>query len=376
LYSDHLCSRDAFPSLTTNILSEHSDEVWNIAWSHNGEYLASASKDKSAIIWQLRSSTWEIYKVLREHEYPVWALAWSPDDSVLVTGAENYVKIWSTKTGLPAGHIDDKDQHVDQITALAWLPDGSGFLSASMDKMIFLWGADGKKKEVWAIATLRIADLALAPDLSRLVVVGIEVRDTGSNSSGGAQESNTSPAGASSSQHPQVSEHKMVIYDFATKTTQESMVLDGELTSVKISEDSQYALLNHAPDEVQLWDLEKGRMTRKFTGQRQGRHIIRSCFGGVDSNFILSGSEDKNVYVWHRETGSLLCVLAGHGNGSVNAIAWNPKNKRMFASCSDDHDVRIWEPAPPEMAGMAVADSEAAPPSAAAEQNGKGKGRS
>ena len=32
-----------------------------------------------------------------------------------------------------------------------------------------------------------------------------------------------------------------------------------------------------------MWDLQTARMTRKFTGQRQGSHIIRSCFGGAVS---------------------------------------------------------------------------------------------
>jgi len=55
---------------------------------------------------------------------------------------------------------------------------------------------------------------------------------------------------------------------------------------------------------------------------------------------------DQNVYVWHRATGVLLEVLPGHGNGSVNCVAWNPRNERMFASCSDDCTIRIWEPLP------------------------------
>jgi WD40 repeat protein len=52
LYSDHRCSMADFPTITTTILEVHSDEVWNIEWSHDGAYLASASKDKTAIIWR------------------------------------------------------------------------------------------------------------------------------------------------------------------------------------------------------------------------------------------------------------------------------------------------------------------------------------
>ena len=52
LYSDHRCSKNDFPRITTTILEVHADEVWNIEWSHDGNYLASASKDKTAIIWR------------------------------------------------------------------------------------------------------------------------------------------------------------------------------------------------------------------------------------------------------------------------------------------------------------------------------------
>ena len=52
LYADHRCSKNDFPRITTTILEVHSDEVWNIEWSHDGNYLASASKDRSAIIWR------------------------------------------------------------------------------------------------------------------------------------------------------------------------------------------------------------------------------------------------------------------------------------------------------------------------------------
>lgn len=53
LYSDHHCDVRSFPRDTTTILDAHTDEVWAIAWSHNGKFLASGGKDNKAIIWQV-----------------------------------------------------------------------------------------------------------------------------------------------------------------------------------------------------------------------------------------------------------------------------------------------------------------------------------
>ena len=64
----------------------------------------------------------------------------------------------------------------------------------------------------------------------------------------------------------------------------------------------------------------------------------------------------------------LLETLPGHGEGSVNSVAWNPRDERMFASCSDDHTVRIWEALPSDF----VIDEEA---HAQPLENGNGKGK-
>lgn len=39
--------------MTTNVLAEHNDEVWNVEWSPDGRYLASGGADRTVIIWHI-----------------------------------------------------------------------------------------------------------------------------------------------------------------------------------------------------------------------------------------------------------------------------------------------------------------------------------
>lgn len=121
LYVDHSCTRAQFPTLTSHILAEHTDEVWRLEWSHDGRHLASTSQDKTAIIWKIGVRKHRLSETVRKgygvlnyiqpetapairdcvvehvlsgYECPVNALAWSPDDKVLLTSAEQVIKMW------------------------------------------------------------------------------------------------------------------------------------------------------------------------------------------------------------------------------------------------------------------------------------------
>jgi hypothetical protein len=48
---------------------------------------------------------------------------------------------------------------------------------------------------------------------------------------------------------------------------------------------------------VHLWDLKDKCLVRKFQGVTQGFYTIHSCFGGVNQDFIVSGSEGVCVVV-------------------------------------------------------------------------------
>lgn len=69
------------------------------------------------------------------------------------------------------------------------------------------------------------------------------------------------------------------------------IVQHGELTSVAISDDSRFAIVSHAPNEILYVDLRDGSVIRRYQGHDQGQYVLKSCFGGALQNYVMSGSE-------------------------------------------------------------------------------------
>jgi WD repeat-containing protein 26 len=209
-------------------------------------------------------------------------------------------------------------EHNEIVTVCRWFPDGQTFISASVDKEIIVWNLAGTIIHQWSLD--RIFDIAITPDGAKMVAI--------------------------------CNDRKLHIYniheDFRAVG---SCQMPHNMTSIVASNDSRYVLINSMAQEVHLWDIEKPQLIRKYVGQTQEKFMIRSCFGGPEQNFVLSGSEgtisqawrldpDSRIYVWNREHGTLIDTLEGH-TASCNCVAWNPVKAFMFASAGDDHEIRM-----------------------------------
>ena len=56
---------------------------------------------------------------------------------------------------------------------------------------------------------------------------------------------------------------------------------------------------------------------------------------------MLTFTIEGNIYIWHKDNGTLIEKLDGHEKGFCNAVSWNPANPCMFASAGDDTKVRM-----------------------------------
>lgn len=58
-------------------------------------------------------------------------------------------------------------------------------------------------------------------------------------------------------------------------------------------------------------------------------------------NLIASGSEENNVYIWHRDGECLVRILRGH-TSTASTVSFNPRLPGVLASGADDFSCKIW----------------------------------
>ncbi|KAL8490006.1 hypothetical protein ACS0TY_025779 [Phlomoides rotata] len=313
LYRDHHCDRDQFPTETIQILTNHQNEVWFVQFSNNGEYLASSSSDCTAIIWKVQDDNRvNLRHILRSHKNPVSFVAWSPDDTMLLTcGNLEVLKLWDVETGT-CKHTFGNDGFT--VSSCAWFPDSKCIVCGSSDpkKGIYMWDCEGNEIKAWkGMRMPKVLDLAVTPDGENLISI--------------------------------FSDKDIRILNLST-STERVVSEEHSITSLSVSGDNKSLIVNLNSQEIHLWDItEKNMKPRKYKGHKQQKYVIRSCFGGLNSMFIASGSEDSKVYIWNLRNSNPIEILSGHMM-TVNCVSWNPVRHQMLASASDDNTIRIWGP--------------------------------
>jgi len=118
-------------------LSGHRQRIHRLAWSPNGDRLASASEDGTVRVWN--HATGETTHVLKGHHNTVFDVAWRPGGQRLATaGADGTVKIWDSTTG---NELLTVWGHQSAVMGVTWSPDGYQLATADLAGNVFIWDA-------------------------------------------------------------------------------------------------------------------------------------------------------------------------------------------------------------------------------------------
>jgi WD40 repeat protein len=294
-------SEHSFPDKT---LTGHSDEVFSVAYSPDGRYLASGSIDKTIKIWEV--ATGKELRTLTGHSGGVFLVAYSPDGRYLASGSsDKTIKIWEVATG--------KELHT--LTVYSYLygadvvysPDGRYLASRSDDKTIKIWEvATGKELRTLTGHSGPVLSVVYSPDGRYLA-------------SGGGLRDNT-----------------IKIWQVATGKVLRTLTGHSDwVLSVVYSPDGRY-LASGSRQTIKIWQVATGKVLRTLTGHSDW---VWSVVYSPDGRYLASGSY-QTIKIWEVATGKELRTLTGHSH-SVNSVVYSPDG-RYLASGSGDKTIKIW----------------------------------
>jgi WD40 repeat protein len=368
--------------------SGHSDLVVSAAFSSDGKWLVTGSKDNTARVWEVASGKQVL--LLSGNNTQVNSVAFSPDGTRVLTGS-NTVRLWNISIDkqqitftTPAG-----------ITTSALAPDGKTILVGDEDGNTGLWDLNtGKLLRNFPRDSHDVKSVAISPDGK---VAALSLR-SGPNSvdvnlydlSTGALL-NTFPN--DTSLQPFIgslsfsSDSKMLLVGYFdniarlwdVSSGQELRLINGNDNSnfsgvLTLSPDGDLVVLDGGqiwwnistgtrgsfPDamsgdkvvfsadgslvaianfnrSVSVWDVASQQLVNSFSGHSD---VVTSLAFSPDDRLLVTGSADKTAQVWDIASGQMLRVLTGH-SAAVTSVAFTPDGKKIVTT-SLDMTVRTW----------------------------------
>jgi WD40 repeat protein/tetratricopeptide (TPR) repeat protein len=362
-----------------------------VAFSPDGKYLACGSAHQVRL---LDARTGKVVRTFASHIPGVMDLAFSPNGNVLATaGADKLVRLWDVNTGR---EVFTFRGHRGPVSAVAFHPRGGGLASGSLDRTVQLWGTGGLR----AMATFTTAEglimaLASSPD-GRFYASGagsvITVRDTRTNAVAATLRGHTLPVTtlafsadgnrliSSAMEHQEFRGAEVKVWDVPGARELFALGKPTHLTlGVDYSPDGKRLATADNNRTLRLWDARTGKevltlrdqptpiMGLSFSpdGSRlavaadEELRVLDTASGkrllavsahkpmvvavrySPDGRHLATGGMDGVLKIWDAADGKVVFTLRGHA-GVIRSLSFSPDGRRL-ASAAWDRTTRVWD---------------------------------
>ena len=266
-------------------LSAHEGALWTMKFNRKGTYLATAGQDRMVRVWSTlkpskrRGDALFESKPLRSyagHRGDILDLCWSHTDWLLSSSMDKTVRLWYTTMSECLRIFT----HQDFVTSIQFNPvNDKYFISGSLDGKLRLWNIPELKVVDWVDIGEMVTSTAFSEDGTRAVV--------------GTHKGKCHFYRADNFKF----EHSHMI---TVKNSRSDNPVGRKITGLEFKPGDPDKLLVTANDSrIRLYDGQT-MLACKYKGHANQNSQIRASFS-ADSKFIISGSEQPEVFIWRTE---------------------------------------------------------------------------
>ena len=280
--------------LGADIFPGHTDAVLGASFSHDGRSILSASKDRTARLWD-RISGAMLHEFQQGHQYLVTAAIFFPQgDRFLTASVDNTTRIWDVASG---GQLKVLE-HTGVSAAAAISRDGSRFATGSDRKTAQLWDAvTGKLVDETPDHPAPVTAVAFSPDGTRLFtgddfgrcrLWDIAARrwlwEVHQHSRG------VTAACFLANGHILTASNDRTVRQWNATGELESLVLGhpGSVTSMALARSGRQLLTTCGDGRVRLWDLDKPDQPAAVLPSPADEMINAAAFSPDDSQAVTT----------------------------------------------------------------------------------------
>jgi WD40 repeat protein len=291
------------------LVLRHEGLVHTVDFSPDGQRVVTASHDGPVRLWPLDAPGEPL--VLR-HEGKVHAVDFSPDGELVVTAGDDHTaRIWRVDDGVEVAVLRG---HAHAVLSAVFSPDGELVATGSADGTVRMW----RLRDLGQPAVVRgqgalVFWVAFSPD-------GKRVAAGGSDGTPWLWPVDDPSAIAALAGH------------------------GAAVMSASFYPDGQWLLTASLDKTVRRWSVERPDRSDKLEQHDAGARV--AAFS-PDGWHYVTAFEDGTVHLWHiTNEEPVRADLVGH-EGLVFAAAFSPDSKRLVTA-SEDGTARIWHAAGPD----------------------------
>ena len=282
----------------------HTDHVWSVAFSPDGQTLASGSQDSTIRLWD--THTGKLKMTLIGETGGIYSVAFSPDGQTLASGSQDStIRLWDTHTGKLKMTLIE---HAGWVASVAFSPDGTTLASGHAYQTLLLWNTTtGQSEKTLRGHTEVVEFVVFSPDGEMLA-------------SGGRDQT-------------------IRLWNPHTGKQIRLLTVTSPVNRLAFSPDGGTLASGSWDKTVRLWNPHTGKLER--TLPNQGGWVNPVAFS-PDGRLLAIGN--RGISLWDTETGQYKAPLAEEIGDAV-CLVFSPDGTTL-ASGSGDKKVRLWDMTP------------------------------